>query len=351
MQSGGMMARLLVWLVAAVTGLVAAVFIAFMVSPEPGVWVISRIFARGDARTIERTAPFVPPGVIARQDIAYGTGADERLDLFLPPVGVPRRSPVIVWVHGGGFVTGSKESVANWLKLVAAAGYPVVSVEYTRGASRAYPLPVRQLQAALAFLQANQARLGVDGSRIVLGGDSAGAHIAAQAALSVTNPAYARGLGVKPAITADQLKGMLLASGLYDVPDLAAAGWIRPLVRAMFWGYTGYRNLSDAPGHRYFSIPDNVGASFPPSFITGGNGDALTVQGKKLANALRRSGVVVDTLFFDDNHMPLQPHEFQFALDTPEGKLAFQRMMAFIGSLSSPDQGSASRQTGDASVS
>lgn len=318
------------WIAIALLLLGLGSVLAFRFLPEPGVWVIRQVFDRGDAELSAASAAQVPPGVIARTDLRYGPGPDERFDMFLPPAGTPRKPLLIVWVHGGGFVAGDKYSVANWLKVLAGRGYPVVSVEYTRGASRAYPLPVRQANAALAHIRANAASLGLDLSAIALGGDSAGAHIASQLALSLTNPVYARALGVNPAVPPEALSAMLLTSGIYDMPDLSGGGVIGAFLRAAFHGYTGETDPAKVKGIELFSIPDNADASFPPSFITGGNADPLTSQGKALAARLSTLGVETDTLFFPENHQPPLSHEYQLRLNTPEGRRAFERMVAFL---------------------
>lgn len=317
--------------------------LAFRLLPEPGVWVIRQVFNHGDAELAAASANHVPPGVVARTDLRYGPGPDERFDLFLPPPGTPLKPLTIVWIHGGGFVAGDKSSVANWLKVLAGRGYPVVSVEYTRGASRAYPLPVRQANAALAHLQTQAAALGIDPGALVLGGDSAGAHIASQLALSLTNQRYAEALGVKPAVGPQALKAMLLTSGIYDMPDLSGGGLIGAFLRSAFHGYTGEIDPSKVKRIELFSIPANADARFPPSFITGGNGDPLTHQGKALARRLEELGVETDTLFFPDDHRPPLAHEYQLRLNTAEGRLAFERMVAFLDRQAMPLDARAAR--------
>ncbi len=318
------------WAAIALLLLGLASLLAFRLLPEPGVWVIRQVFDRGDAELSAASSAHVPPGVIARTDLRYGPGPDERFDLFLPPPGTRQKPLLVVWVHGGGFVAGDKSSVANWLSALAGRGYPVVSVEYTRGASRAYPLPVRQANAALAHLRAGSARLGVDPSAIVLGGDSAGAHIASQLALSLRNPGYAQALGVIPALPPDAVRAMLLTSGIYDLPDLSGGGLVGAFARSAFHGYTGETDPRNVKGIELFSIVRNADARFPPSFITGGNADPLTAQGKALAARLVALGVETDTLFFPDSHPPRLAHEYQLRLNTPEGRLAFERMLAFL---------------------
>jgi acetyl esterase/lipase len=322
--------RLVGWLAIGLAALGFALWLAVRLSPEPGVWAIRQVFDRGDAELAAASAAAVPAGVVQRRDLRYGRGPDERFDLFLPPPGTPRRPLLVVWVHGGGFVAGDKSSVANWLQVIAGRGYPVVSVEYERGAGGAYPRPVRQANAAIAHVQAQATALGVDPSALVLGGDSAGAHIASQLALAVTQPAYAAALGVAPAVAPDRLRAMLLTSGIYALPDLEADGLIGLFLRAAFRGYMGTSDPAEVPGIARFSIIDNADARFPPSFTTGGNADPLTPQGKVLAARLAALGVRTDTLFFPPGHQPPPAHEYQLRLDTADGRRAMERMLAFL---------------------
>lgn len=73
--------------------------------------------------------------------------------------------------------------------------------------------------------------------------------------------------------------------------------------------------------------------TFPPSFITVGNGDPLAPQSVVMAQALQDRGVKVDTLFFPPETEPKLPHEYQFDLDRPEGRQALERLTGFLSGL------------------
>jgi acetyl esterase/lipase len=77
----------------------------------------------------------------------------------------------------------------------------------------------------------------------------------------------------------------------------------------------------------------HVTSAFPPTFISVGNGDPLAPQSMAMADALRSVRVPVDTLFFSPDHQPALPHEYQFDLTRPEGRLALERVVAFLGRL------------------
>ncbi len=113
-----------------------------------------------------------------------------RLDLWVPSISPQRRRedngsvppPVVIVVHGGGFTAGSRVAfVGQFLEMLAAAGYPWISIDYRLlGPSRAADA-VDDLGAAVAFARCHAGELGIDPERIVLLGEDAGAALAAGA--------------------------------------------------------------------------------------------------------------------------------------------------------------------------
>lgn len=166
----------------------ALVILAFNVSPWPRVLVIRAVFDQGAARASAAPAPRVPGNLFVQTSVKYDPGdKDALLDIY-KPASLRAARPTIVWFHGGGFVSGRRADVANYLKILAGRGFAVVNVDYTIAPDATYPTPIRQSSKALAFLAANARRLGIDANKPVLAGDSAGAQIAAQTAAMITNP-------------------------------------------------------------------------------------------------------------------------------------------------------------------
>ncbi len=133
-------------------------------------------------------------------DRSYGSGRSNRLDVFTPrwPGGRPTATvnptrealPTFVWVHGGGFIGGTKDDARSWLKLVAAEGFTTVGMECTLAPAGRYPTQVEEVASAVRHVVENAEELGVDPTRIVLGGDSAGAHISGQHVPTDLPPVY-----------------------------------------------------------------------------------------------------------------------------------------------------------------
>ncbi len=318
--------------------IVAGVFAAFRLSPWPSAMLIRRAFdtqAEDVSRALER---HVPRNVSARIDEHYDPeDHDARLDVFYPSAvaNTNRLLPAVVWIHGGGWLSGSKRQIANYSRILASRGYTVVGVDYSEAPQSTYPTPVRQVNRALGYLAANAVRLHIDPRRIVLAGDSGGAHIAAQLANAITVPAYAGALGVVPAIDRSSLFGMLLYCGVYDVSAATLDSPSGEFQRTMLWSYSGNSDFMHDPDFATASVLHYVTPDFPPTFISTGNADWLNTQSHAFAAALAAQSVPVDSLFFPPEYSPPLSHEYQFNLDNAAGHLALERSVRFLASLDS----------------
>jgi acetyl esterase/lipase len=118
-----------------------------------------------------------PPGIREIKDLAYVTGGTpaQRLDLYLPADAGPAKQPLVVWIHGGGWMGGSKASVP--LLGLVTQGYDVASVEYRFSQVALFPAQIQDCQAAIRWLRAHAEEYGFDSAHIGVGGDSAGGHL------------------------------------------------------------------------------------------------------------------------------------------------------------------------------
>jgi acetyl esterase/lipase len=304
-------------------------------SPWPAAMVIRTVFDIGGRKAAEALKKHVPAtGIAEMRDVQYDVNdRDALLDLFVPAGKAPP-AITIVWIHGGGFVAGSKEDVANYARILASKGYGVASINYTRAPDAHYPVPVEQANRALGWLSTNAPRYGLSRDRIVLAGDSAGAQIAAQLANAIVSPDYARDISLHPAVEPARIVGAVLFCGPYDAA-LARGKNGKPswFIRSVMWAYMGRKDFWNDPRVAGFSVARFVTKDFPPAFISVGNGDPLQAHSYFLADALRAQGVRTDTLFWPEDHVPALPHEHQFNLDTAEGREALQRTEEFLASL------------------
>jgi acetyl esterase/lipase len=237
--------------------------------------------------------------------------------------------PVIVWIHGGAFVSGRKEDVANYARILAGQGFAVVTPDYALAPGAVFPAPVAQINRTLAYLRDNAAALGVDAGRVVLAGDSAGAQIAAQIAAITTSPKTAEALAIAPALSPGALKGVILFCGPYDLALMGGGGVAGLFSDIVGRAYAGRRDWRQDTGFARFTVTDDVTAAYPPAFVSAGNVDPLLPQSLAFAAALDTAGVSVETLFWPTDHAPALGHEYQFDLDRAEGRMALDRAVAF----------------------
>lgn len=123
------------------------------------------------------------------KDVQYATvnGHTLLLDLHLPPGNLPRtdakKTPLVIWVHGGAWRSGSKNKMP--LGFLVDAGYAVASVDYRLSPVAKFPAQVHDCKAAIRFLRAKSNHYGYSSDRIGIAGSSAGGHLVAE--IGVTN--------------------------------------------------------------------------------------------------------------------------------------------------------------------
>ena len=117
------------------------------------------------------------------RDVEYGRVGDIslKLDFYEPNQRRPER-PLIVWIHGGAWRSGSKSDVP--VAKLREQGFAIASVDYRLSPVAKFPAQIHDIKAAIRYLRANASRFEVDANRFVLAGSSAGGHLAVLAAVS-----------------------------------------------------------------------------------------------------------------------------------------------------------------------
>lgn len=162
---------------------------------------------------LQQQAPF--PGIRIERDVSYGAAERNRLDVFAPEAPAAGPRPVLIFVHGGGFVAGDKhtagspfyDNVAAW---AAKNGFVGVNITYRLAPDAPWPAGAEDVGAAVRWVGENIAARGGDPTHVFLMGHSAGAvHVADY----VSHPQFHGPKGVG-------LSGAILVSGLYDLTTL-----------------------------------------------------------------------------------------------------------------------------------
>lgn len=238
------------------------------------------------------------------RNITYATLEDDtemQLDLYLPAVG--DEAPLVVWVHGGGWMMGNRWPCP--LAFLADQGYAVASISYRFAQQATFPAQLHDCKAAIRFLRANAADLGYNADRIGVIGASAGGHLAALLGTTGNDPDTEGDLGefvgTSSAVQAvyDLFGPTDLADLDEDIPDgeentLAAFSPITLLLGA---------DPDDRPDLAAAADPAHYAdADDPPFLIVHGTKDPLVPlrQSEYLSEKLEEAGVEQRLVVIED---------------------------------------------------
>lgn len=230
--------------------------------------------------------------------------------------------PVIVYLHGGGWVFGGLDDVDGVCRgLSNEVGSVVVSVDYRLAPEHPFPLPVEDAYAAVSWVADNSEELRVDAGRLIIAGDSAGGNLAAAAALMARDrgfPSIAFQLLIYPVLEADFSRDSYIQN---------AEGYLLT-TRHMQWFWDHYAD-ADARQDPYAAPLRAADLSgLPPTHIVIAEYDVLRDEGLAYAKRLREAGVPVAV-----RNYPGAFHGFfGFGALVPVARVAFDDVVAELRS-------------------
>jgi acetyl esterase len=234
-------------------------------------------------RRLVSSAPTPPaPELEVVEDLtAQGPNGDIPLRLYRPSVGADL--PAIVWLHGGGFVIGDLDSHDAWSRhLAAATGYVVIAVDYRLAPEHRFPAPGEDSFAALEWVHAHAAELGIDAGRIAIGGDSAGGTLATVVAQMLRDRN-------SDAVVQQQILAYPTAYLRVSNPEYST-GYLSAGVCERFWQlYVG----QDSDRIDRYCAPSNAGdlSGLPPAFVLTAEEDPTRDDAERYGARLSAAGV------------------------------------------------------------
>jgi len=240
-----------------------------------------------DLRSAVATFQNVRP--IPNQVYLKANGWEGKLDLYAQRSQTP--APVLIWIHGGGWVQGLKETAQLRLLPFIAMGYSVVNVEYRLANVSLAPAAIEDCRCALRWVVAHAKEFNLDADRIVVAGDSAGGHLALTTGMLNTNDGYDR---LCQAQSQPKVAAIVDFYGITDVADLLDG----PNKKAFpeNWHYT-VQWLGNQPNREAVAKAASpltyVRAGMPPVISIHGDADPLVPyqHSVRLQDALQKAGV------------------------------------------------------------
>ena len=238
-----------------------------------------------EARAQNGAVPRLPgPGVANVEDLRVpGDGVEVPVRVYTPAGAV---AGALVWLHGGGWVIGSIETNdATCRALANEAGCVVVSVGYRLAPEAKFPLPLDDCFAATAWTVEHAEGLGVDASRVAVGGASAGGNLAAAVTLMARErggPALAHQLLVYPVVENDDSSQSFRDNGEGYGLDRTTMRW--------YWDHY-IRDDADASNPLAAPLIADDLSGLPTALVITAEYDPLRDGGEAYAGRLREAGV------------------------------------------------------------
>ena len=227
----------------------------------------------------------VPAGIKCFYDIRYSKDADQcALDLYKPARASKKPLPVIVSVHGGGWIYGDKELYRFYCMELARRGFAVVNYTYRLAPEHKFPSALIDTNNVFKWILKNAAAFNLDCQNIFVTGDSAGGNYLSTYAAILTNKKFAADFAFKvPARL--KIKALYLNCGFYDWTTIPGdQKEMLALMQALMpYGGTQHEKELASPAL-------HVTKDFPPAFVVTAEHDFLRPMASRMANALCDAG-------------------------------------------------------------
>jgi acetyl esterase/lipase len=233
--------------------------------------------------------PKLPDGVELLRDVEYGKGGERALKLhILRPKEQPKAAmPVVVWIHGGGWEKGNKDSGIALLAPFADRGYFCASVEYRLSAEAIFPAQIEDCKCAIRFLRSKAKEYNLNPERIGVWGGSAGGHLVALLGLT-PDAKELEGKGGNAGVSS-RVQAVCDYFGPSDLVKIVgdSDGATNPVVRLLGGKVSEKKDLAIQA-----SPIAHVGKGAPPFLIMHGDEDKLVPlnQSEILRDALQKAG-------------------------------------------------------------
>jgi acetyl esterase len=269
----------------------AAVFKAFQEANRPAYESVSP----AEAREFYLQARFVsnpePPELKSVEPLAIPSPAGSIPARVYTPTKLRKANdlaPCLVFFHGGGWVIGNLDTHDVVCRKLADEGQLIViSVDYRLAPEHKFPAAVDDAVAATQWIAGNAKRLGIDASRLMVGGDSAGGNLAAVVAISARDgggPAIAGQVLIYPAVD------FAMTHPSHREPETS----ILLTHSVIKWFRDHYLNgAADAQDWRASPARIRTLAGLPPAYVLTAGADPLRDEGDEYAQQLKQAGVAV----------------------------------------------------------
>jgi acetyl esterase/lipase len=271
-----------------------------------------------------------PPAIKkAFYNIAYNNSKKNRLDIFVPPK-KQEFYPILLFIHGGGWLSGSKDSCKRICKIFASHGYLTFNVNYRLGPKHKYYHQLKDISDAIYWVFKNAPDYTGDINNILLAGESAGAHLTSIYITTLyNNPDYSSKLGIKHTIPKEKIKGILLYYGIYNFETILDTRF--PFIKIMASSFLGIDiSKADKEFLNLVSPIKHLSENIPNIFLCASESDRLFSQTLEFSAALQKKDIKHKCILFFKNTHPEGHHAFLNFYKKRCSKIAIKETFKFL---------------------
>lgn len=291
------------------------------------------LFVQKGSNLLERIATpllYTNKGELAiEQNIKYSDTKHSVCDyIYLPN---EEKKPILIYIHGGGFISGVKSFRKYYCYEYAQKGFFVMNTHYDYAPTKKFPFQLHQLFKALEHLLDNAEKYNLDTSKIIIGGESAGGYFASYISAICKNKNLYDELGInfKYRDTFD-IKASILLNAACDEQNLAKIKFLNMgTFLYSFYDMPSKDIIKEENKEKcyYFSGMKFIDSTFPPTVVVEGGHDPLRVEAQALTQKFSELGV--KHLNIISNGI-VGLHGFCLATKTKEGKRILDLTQNFI---------------------
>lgn len=246
-----------------------------------------------------------PEGIKVISDIPYIEGAKtpNLLDVYYKE-GTTQLLPVIIDVHGGGWLYGNKELNKIYAMNLALRGFGIVNINYHLAQEKRFPQQIKDIYSVFNWIYENGKNYNLDRDNVFITGDSAGAHLSSISAALLNNDEMRKKIGVDTKLN---IKAGGMICGAFDLDDFSG---IKKSVSKIHAKVIVGGKVKDSPYAKHISLIETIENKMIPLYLMTSSQDFVKEQTFKLVEYLKQNNLVHQFRYWDEDKSKKLYHVF-----------------------------------------
>jgi len=261
----------------------------------------------------------------------YGKDKKQKLDIIYPEKN--GKFPIIIFIHGGGWVSGDKSHIKRISSEYASNDFTVFNINYRLSPKDKFPAHIEDVATAINWVYKNAEKYNGIKEKIFIAGDSAGAYLSVLYFLLSSNQTLKKDfLPEAKVLDKKNIKGLLLFYGVYEFIKIKSKlpKILMPAFRLTLKIFLGEDKDYQKKLSEKISLLQYIKNDFPPSFISSGLIDPLSNQSLLLIDTLKEKNLKFESLIFpkdrkDGMHAFLNFYKRKTAIEAMEKSIKFMK--------------------------